>query len=330
MQVLTLEHVRIDGIATCLPARSVDNLARCRALYGEEKKAVSVVKGTGITACRVAEPGTSSLDLCLRAARDVLTGTGTRPDEIGAVIDVTFTPERLMPCDACQAQGRLGLPKDVVAFDMGLACSGWAFGLYTAAQYVRATGKKVLLLDGDAQTARTDPTDQAVVPVLADAGTATVLSPCDSASSWSFSFLSDGAKGEVLSLPLDGNIRMDGFEVFKFVTVDVLQFIREFMTRTGLTPENVDAFVPHQANVFMIQQIAKKLGFAEKLWVSGDVFGNSASATVPTTIAHCAPSRMKGGAGPLRLLISGFGGGLSASVGVVEIGESAYLGVVEL
>lgn len=115
---------------------------------------------------------------------------------------------------------------------------------------------------------------------------------------------------------------MDGLGIFKFVTMDVLYLIRDFMAEAGETPESLDAFVPHQANIFMIQQIAKKLKLGEKIKISGDVLGNSSSATVPTTIAYT------GARG--RLLVSGFGGGLSASVGVIDIPQGCVLKVVEL
>ena len=122
---------------------------------------------------------------------------------------------------------------------------------------------------------------------------------------------------------------MDGLGIFKFVTMDVLHFIRDFMAEVGATPETIDAFVPHQANVFMIQQIAKKLKFApDQLWVSGDVFGNSSSATVPTTIAHCG-AKNETAKKIRRLLVSGFGGGLSASVGLIDIKDDCRLKVFD-
>lgn len=326
MQILELEGVKIAGITTCLPARIEDNLARCIEVYGSEAKALSVVKATGIKTRRVAESGTTSLDLCVQAAEDLLSETKTSPDEIGAVIDVTFTPARQMPCNACQAQRKLGLPRDIVAFDINLACSGWVYGLYVAGTFVKATGKKVLLLDGDLQTACMNPKDIATVPVMADAGTATLLVPdADAAafrSPWKFAFMADGEKGDALQLPFGGTISMDGLGIFKFVTMDVLYMVQGFLAQLDETPEMFDAFVPHQANIFMIQQIAKKLKFSpEKLAVSGDELGNSSSATIPTTIAFA------GNRG--RLLVSGFGGGLSASAGIIEVGADAYLKAID-
>jgi len=322
MKTIELNDIKIAGICSCVPARSEDNLARCTEVYGDASKALSVVKATGIRSRRVVEAGTSSLDLCVNAASDLLPKLQVKAEDIGAVINVTFTPERTMPCNACQAQRRLNLPTDIIAFDINLACSGWAYGLLVAGQLATATGKKVLLLDGDTQTTHMDSSDIATVPVMADAGTATVVAPCEGAAPWTFAFLTDGSKGDALTLPFGGTISMDGLGIFKFVTMDVLYLIRDFMAATGTTTDTIDAFVPHQANIFMIQQITKKLKIAEhKLMLSGDVFGNSSSATVPTTIAY---TKAHG-----RLLVSGFGGGLSASVGLIDIPQDCELMVVD-
>ena len=326
MNILKLDGVKITGICSCVPAKSEDNLARCTEVYGSEVKAISVVKATGIKSRRIVKPGTSSLDLCVKAAEALIAETQVKPEEIGVIVDVTFTPERTMPCNACQAQRRLNLSKDVMAFDINLACSGWAYGLFVAAQLAKATGKNVLLLDGDTQTTHMNQSDITTVPVMADVGTATLVAPQPStstSSTWTFAFLTDGAKGDMLTLPFGGTIAMDGLGIFKFVTMDVLYFIRDFMAATGTTSDSITAFVPHQANIFMIQQITKKLKIdAAKLKLSGDVLGNSSSATVPTTIAY---TNARG-----RLLVSGFGGGLSASVGLIDIGEDCILKMVEL
>lgn len=314
--VQAIENVRLAGVFAALPKTSEDNLSRCLALYGSESKAASVVKATGIKNRRVATNGTSSLDLCVSAARRAIMECAIRPEDIGAIICVTFTPERSMPCNACQAQRQLCLPNDIIAFDVGLACSGYAYGLYLAGLLARQTGKRVLLLDGDVQTSHVSATDKDTVPVLADAGTATIIEPAENQSSWKFSFMSKGEDGEALTLPFGGNISMDGFSVFRFVAMDVVTFLKSFLSEIGEPIASFDAFIPHQANVYMIEQLAKSLGVQrEKLWVSGDEVGNSASATVPVTMALVG-----GNASPAqrRFLISGFGGGLSASVALLH------------
>ncbi len=324
-----LDGVRVAGVWACLPERSEDNLARCVALYGDERKAAGVVKATGIAKRRVAAAGVSSLDLCMAAARALLEDSGAASDDIRAVVCVTFTPERQMPCNACRAQSLLGLPQSAAAFDINLACSGWPYGLYVAGLMAKAMGGRVLLLDGDVQTTRVDPADGATVPVLADAGTATLVEPAPHGGGrpWRFSFMTDGANGDALSLPFGGAISMDGFGVFKFATLDVLDFINGFMESAAAAPDDFDAFVPHQANVYMVRQIAKRLGFSgERTWISGDEFGNSASASVPVTIAHCAGRMPRS---DRRLLAAGFGGGLSASVCDMDLPGDCSLGVVD-
>ena len=320
MRILTTEGASVAGVYSCLPSNAVDNLADCRRVFGDESKALSVVKATGILRRRIAAPGTTSLDLCVAAAKRLLADAAVPADRIGAVVFVTFTPARNMPCNACQAQRLLGLPNDIVAFDVGLACSGYAYGLYLAGQLARSTGRSVLLLDGDVQSAATDPADRDTVPVLADAGTATLVMPKNAGAPWKFAFLSKGEDGEALTLPSGGRIAMDGFAVYRFVATDVASFIRAFMAEAKITSASFDAFVPHQANVFMIRQLAKSLGIpGEKLLVSGDEVGNSASATVPVTISRCAGKARS-------LLVSGFGGGLSASVAQLSLPDDVLLG----
>lgn len=318
MQVLGLNGVSLIGVSACLPPKIVDNLEVCKKVYGDVSKASSVVKATGIQRRRVVEEGTSSLDLCCAAAKRLMGDVACPLNEIGALVCVSFTPARQMPCNACAAQARLGLPTGVMAFDINLACSGYAYGLYMAGLLARQMGRKVLLLDGDTQTTFTDPEDAATVPVLADAGTATLVAPYEEGGdSWKFAFLSDGAKGDVLTLQHGETIKMDGFGIFKFVAMDVSKFIKQFLAETQV---EVDAFIPHQANVYMIEQLAKMLKIDRaKLWVSGDELGNSCSATVPTTMAYVGRTLP---AAPRRLLISGFGGGLSASVGWVTVDAS--------
>lgn len=331
MEVFELTGCTIKGIYSCVPSRSEDNLARCREIYNDEKKAASVVKATGINFRRVIDQNNSSLDLCVMAAEKLLADVGVDKQEIGAVVNVTFTPERIMPCNACQAQHRLGLSTDVAAFDINLACSGWVYGLYVASMMARSMRKHVLFLDGDAQTKYIDQSDLATVPVLADAGAATLIAPSagDDVDSWRFAFMTKGEGGDALQLPFGGTLTMDGLAVFKFVTMDVLNMIHDFMIQIDETPSTIDAFVPHQANMYMIRQVAKKLGFPrEKLLVSGDVLGNSSSATIPTTIAYCR-DRLLAAGNARKVLISGFGGGLSAATGIVSIDNKCRLKVFD-
>ena len=151
MEVFKIKGVRICGITACTAENKIDNEESLRELYGDEAKLI--MESTGIKTRYLANNGTASSDLCIACAEEIMKGTNTAPEEIGAVIFVTFTPDRLMPFNAAIVQDKLGLSKEIPAFDISLACSGYAYGLYVAASFAKSCGKKVLLLDGDIQSA---------------------------------------------------------------------------------------------------------------------------------------------------------------------------------
>lgn len=346
MQIFRVKGVRIDGVAACVPEREIDNETSLREMYGDEAKLI--MESTGIRKRFLAEPGTTSSDLCLACAQELMRGTGTAPEEIGGVVFVTFTPDRLMPFNASLIHEKLGLDKEIPAFDISLACSGYAYGLYMASMLVRGCGKKVLLLDGDIQSAYMSEYDKSTVPVMADAGSATLLSPAEEEAEWQFSFYTDGSGRDSLMIPAAGSARppkaedleyrdyadggrrratdiyMDGFAIFRFVASDVSKWLLRFLGEIGEDAASIDSFVPHQANMYMIKKLARKLKFDwERTWQSGNAVGNSASATVPVTIAYDAENRLDKSR-ENRVLISGFGGGLSASAGLITLDPKAY------
>ena len=311
-----LDGVRIAGICACVPRNAVRNEAK-------------VAKATGIVTRRIAAEGTTVVDLCVKAAERVLFDTGARPEDFGAILCVSFTSRDRMPAAAVQAQARLGFPKGIIAFDVSLACSGWGYGLYLAGLLARETGKKVLLLDGDVQSAFIG-NDEATAPLLGDAGTATVVGIDSNTETqrhrdeWQFAFVADGAKGAALRLSHGEPIKMDGFGVFRFVATDVVAYIKEFLRHSTTTTSDYDyVFVPHQPNAYMVRQLAKSLGIDEaRTAISCDALGNLSSASVPASIAW------KGVRGPV--LFAGFGGGLSVSVGLIGLDDDCKLSVLEV
>lgn len=319
MELRRIDGMRIAGICACVPKNAVPNEAK-------------VAEATGIRTRRIAAEGTTVVDLCVKAAERVLADTGSKADDFGAVLSVSFTQRDRMPAAAVQAQARLGFPKGIIAFDVSLACSGWGYGLYLAGLLARETGRKVLLLDGDVQSAFTDG-DAATAPLLADGGTATVVENLNTGArghgegGWQFSFVSDGEKGDALQLSHGGAIRMDGFGVFRFVATDVVSYVKEFLRSSSLLrspfPDPSLTFVPHQPNAYMVRQLAKSVGIEEsRTAVSCDELGNLSSASIPATIAW------KGVRGPV--LFAGFGGGLSVALGILDIDEACKISVLEV
>ena len=180
MKVFTIKGMHIDGVVACVPERKIDNETSLREMYGDEAKLI--IESTGIRTRYLADPGTSSSDLCLACAEKLMEGTKTTAEDIGAVVFVTFTPDRIMPFNAALIHEKLGLDKEIPSLDISLACSGYAYGMYIASMFAKASGKKVLLLDGDIQSAYMSAYDKSTVPVMADAGSATLLAPDNNAT----------------------------------------------------------------------------------------------------------------------------------------------------
>lgn len=347
MQLFCMKGIHIDGIVACVPENKVDNEASLREIYVDEARLI--IESTGIQIRYLANPGTSSSDLCIACAKELLQGTGAKPEEIGGVVFVTFTPDFLMTFNAALVQEQLGLSKEIPAFDISLACSGYAYGLYMAAVLAGASGKKVLLLDGDIQSAYLSGQDKATVPVMSDGGTATLVSPDGSDTEWKFSFYTDGSGKDALKIPAAGSaapvkvedleyqvlpdgskrrnvdIVMDGFAVFRFVASDVSKWLLCFLGAVNENSDTLDYFIPHQPNMYMIKKLARKLNFTwENTWRCGDVVGNAGSASLPTTIAFNAGSMLNKKNRTYKALISGFGAGLSASAGIITLDPNAY------
>ena len=320
--MIELPALTIESVFGCVPARAVDNLALLSELVGPAK-AESIVKATGFTTRRVAAEGQGVFDLVLPAARRAL--AGVEPSEIGGVVAVTFSQPERFPALAIRLQHAIGLPQDVAALDVGLACSGYPYGLFVAGQLASATGKQVLLVDGDVQSAYVDASDPNTLAVMGDAATATRVSATGGPAR--FAFRTDGAGADVLRCGADGKIRMDGFGVFRFVAGPVTEFLRAFLAETGMP----DLFVPHQANMYMVRQLAKALNLSDQLLTSGELYANPGSCSVPLTLAHTVgrgvpPSRTP----PPLALLAGFGAGLSAAAAFVELSPTCERGVLEL
>ena len=315
IEMMELENLKIEAVYGCVPANVVDNRELCTALVGGGK-AESIVKSTGFAYRRAIEPGKTVWWLMLPAAQKALEGVDL--STIGGVVVVTFSAPVRFPALSIQLQHALGLGKDVVALDLQLACGGYPNGLMIAGQLAAATGKKILLVDGDVQSAHVDAADVNTLAVMSDAATATLVSTAGNGSA-KFAFHTDGGGADVLRCDSDGKIRMDGFGVFRFVAGPVAEFLKGFLDGSGEMP---DVFAPHQANMYMVRQLAKSLGLADRLLTSGERYANPGSCSVALTLAA------NGGHG--RALLAGFGAGLSAAAALVDIPEDVRRGVIEV
>ena len=260
-------------------------------------------------------------ELSLKAARAVA-------DDFGGVVAATFSNPERFPSLAVRVAAALGLPAAIPAFDVQMACSAYPYALYLAGRLAADTGKKILVVDGDVQSPLVDTADHATGNIFSDAATATVVSTDRSFSSH-FDFLSKA--NDALQCPAAGPIHMDGFAVFSFVAVEVSAFLKSFL---AALPAGADfaAFVPHQANPYMIRQLARALALEDKLLTLDEAIRNPGSASVPLTLARegeYLAQRRRGAEGTAApILVAGFGAGYSAAVGTVRLAADYTGGIV--
>ena len=349
--IIKIGNVVIDGISACVPAHAIKNREFGRELYGDDLE--GTLKVIGVEERHVcAEGEVTSLDLCVRAAEALSEYAGFDYSKFGGLVFVTQTPDLLLPNNSTYAHSLLGLPKESPAFDIALACSGYPYGLWVAGMAAASTGRKILLLDGDTHSHFVSPKDRATALLFGDAGTATIVSPGSEADTWYFDFLTDGKMRELLLIPdggyrnrvtpqsalykeqADGAIRraidmkMEGMAVFNAVVKYVPGSLKKIMETAGFSAQDYDYLVLHQANLMMIKQVAKKLGFKDdRLPTSIQKYGNVSSASIPLTI--CSELKDAVSKDKRLVLMSAFGAGFSVGSASVALGPCQCAGVVE-
>ena len=217
------------------------------------------------------------------------------------VVAATFSDPLRFPSLAVAVAGELGLSKNAPAFDIQMACSAYPYAVYVASKLAADLGGEVLVVDGDSHSPLVDSSDPATRDVFSDAATASVVRASDSFRS-RFSFMS--SISDALECSAEGPLKMDGFKVFSFVATEVSAFLKEFGT-------SFDMFAPHQANAYMMRQLARSLSLEEKLLAFDEGMRNPGSCSVPMVLA------MKGRPGDA--LVAGFGAGFSASAATVRL-----------
>lgn len=345
MNISTINGVRIQAIAANVPAHTVHNREFASQHFTEDLS--STISALGVEERHViTSPDTTALSLCIPAAKRVLEGVD--PNEIGAVVMVTLTPDCLMPNNASYAQHLLGLPTGIAAFDINHACSGFVYGLWNAALLCQNLQKKVLLLDGDVNTKYVSPYDKSTALLFGDAGTATLLTPDKDAEEWHFTFQTDGSNRDVILMRLgfrhpiakeyldyqlfeDGgkrrfiDMQMDGRRVFDYVVNTVPGLVTGFFDELEEEAGEFDLLLLHQANHFMLKKLARAIGFdfRTKMPVCMNKYGNTSSVSIPLTMASQLKQPVD------RVLMIGMGAGLATGIADLSLNGMINLGVSE-
>ncbi len=347
--------VRIGGVVTCVPTlkKCIDD--EVDLFGGNEKQIARLKKTIGLNRRRVVKPGTTAVDLCHEAATRLLAASGVELEDVSAMIFVTQTPDYLQPCNAAVLHGRLDLPTSCAALDVNLGCSGYVYGLWLAHMMVQSGGcDRVLLLAGDTMSRLVHPKDRSVAPVFGDGGSATLIERSDDGQQAWFGLGTDGSGYDKLIVPAggqrspktestgldvedeDGNVRssehlfMDGAEVFNFSITVEPKAVRDLVDYAGLDLDAVDYFVFHQANRYILSNIAKrlKIDLAKVPMQTVERYGNQSSASIPSAMCGELQDVLRG-ADTQRMLLSGFGVGLSWASVILDITKLPVCEIIE-
>lgn len=314
---------RIAGTGSYLPLRVLSNKDLENMVDTSDEW---IVERTGISERRIAAEDEAASDLAFFAAEKAVKNSGIKPSDIDFIIVATVTPDMLFPSTACLVQNRLGA-KGAFAFDLSAACSGFIYALSVADQYIKSgmysTG---LVIGSDVFSKVTDWTDRNTCVLFGD-GAGAVILKADSGPKGVISthLYSDGTSWDMLYVPGGGSrippgedmiksrlqfVKMRGNETFKVAVNTMCNSINEALKSNGLTADDIKLFIPHQANLRIIQAIGKKLCVPmERFMINLDRYGNTSAASIPIALDEALnEGRISDGD---NILLEAFGGGLT-------------------
>ena len=325
----------IKAIATTVSGKKIDFKQEAGASYGlSEKEIERLSKALGLGQRQVVlNSDTTTSDLCFNSAKKIMEHFQADPKSISALIFVSQSPDYSAPSTAISLQNRLGLPTSSMAFDMRLGCSGFIYGLNVAYSLIESGLQSVLLCVGDVASRFVNKSDYTIAPLMGDAGSAILIEAGHSDSY--FQLYSDGSGERALMIPnsgfrrekcdadLDSFMTMDGAAVFNFTLQKVSPMIQDIIKLSGCAPSDIDFFVLHQPNKYILNNIQKQLKISDEKFpkATQSVYGNQNSASIPGTIGGFLSQSYE--AKKLTSLFCGFGIGLSWGACVLET-ENIY------
>ncbi|MDX2192808.1 MAG: beta-ketoacyl-ACP synthase III [Gemmatimonadales bacterium] len=323
-------RARIAGIGAAVPARVVTNDDLSKVLDTSDEW---ITSRTGIRERRYASDEETLTVLADRASREAMARAGIGPEAIDAILVGTVSADYRMPSQACYLQAVLGAT-NASAVDLSAACSGFVYAMAMGEAMIAAgQARTVLVVGGERLTRITDMEDRNTAVLFGDGCGAAVLVPATDGRGILSTFLrADGSLTELLCIPGGGGVRppsaemladrsgfmkMAGREVFKAAVTCMAQACDEALRRAGTTADAIDLLVPHQANVRIIEALAKHAGMPlEKVMVNVDRYGNTSAASIPLAL-HQAEAEGRLRPGTLALLVA-FGGGFTWGSAVVR------------
>jgi 3-oxoacyl-[acyl-carrier-protein] synthase-3 len=316
-------RIGITGLGVHVPDRIVTNDELAGIV---ETSDTWIQERTGIKERRIAADDEALTDVALPAARDALADAGVAASEIDLLICATVTPDMMFPTSSALLAAELGMPR-AAAYDLLAGCTGFVYAIAQAyGMLASGLARRALVVGGDVLSKILDWEDRSTLVLFGDGAGAVVMEPVERGGFVGFELGADGAGGEYLWYPGSGSrhfddpssyVKMNGREVFKFATRVMVYSAHEILEECGKTVDDVDVYIPHQANKRIIDYAVGKLGIpSEKTVVNVDRYGNTSSGSIPLALADARDQwRLQDGA---LVLMTGMGAGLTWGSALIE------------
>lgn len=340
---------KVTGILGILPQREVLFEDEIYNYSFPASQTLKLKKIMGYDKHRLVAEGTAASDLCIFGLQHIFNRGYLAPEDIDALILVTQSPDNFIPPTSNIIQGKTGLRKDIICLDINQGCAGFLVGLMQAFMLLDLHGiKKVALLNADILSKKVSSKDRNSFPLVGDAASVTIIERTEDQEKIFFNLCMDGARSNVLKIPAggfrqpsnsetsvyndlgDGNFRsldnltMDGIEIFNFVQSEVPVMIDDLMSYAEIEKENIDYFLFHQPNKFMLEKLADRLKISRTKMPANIVsnYGNSSGVTIPINIVHNLSDQIKDR--KFKCCLAGFGSGLTWSSMLLTLGRFEF------
>src|ERR687896_5731 len=316
-------RISITGLGCHVPERVLTNDELSRLVDTSDEW---IMERTGIRERRIAKKEEALTDIARPAARAALADAGVEPSDIDLLVCATVTPDMMFPTSSALLADELGMPR-AAAYDLLAGCTGFVYAVVQAySMLASGLATRALVVGGDVLSKILDWTDRSTLVLFGDGAGAVVMEPVDRGGFLGFELGADGGGGEHLWLPGSGSrhfdepdayVKMNGREVFKFATRVLVYSAEQVLAECGKTVEDVDVYIPHQANKRIIDYAAGKLGIpVERTVVNVDRYGNTSSGSIPLALTDARlEGRLRDGA---LVLMTGMGAGLTWGSALIE------------
>jgi len=349
MADLNYDKFIVRAISASVPPRirRTEEFVEQLGLEGVEK----FIKNVGVKQGHISDKNMTTSDLCVHSANKIINELNIERNSIDVLLFVSQTPDYIAPSTACVIHSRLALSENCLSYDINLACSGFVYGISAALSYISNLEiNRVMFLCGDTVSKHCSPQDKSLTMLSYDAGSATLIErSINSESNGTFKLKTIGNGYRSLIVPFGGykhkfgsfertyreegvyrndyDAYMNGADVFKFSITEVPKLIKEFYIKNNFDATSFSRCFLHQANLFIMKNIAKRIGIKEAdLPISIDRFGNTGAASIPLTICDYYAKNLANTVSE-RIIFCGFGIGLSLGVGMIDFKNTVILPV---